>query len=91
MHGKRAGIPTAPPGWTFETPVIATSPATIGATPVEVTVTNWISRNLGSLTITKFFDPLGSGFTGDFTINYDCNDGTDHDGTVSLAQEKRRR
>ena len=51
----------------------------------EVTVTNTISRDTGSLKITKSFDANGSGFAGDFSIGYDCNDGTSNDGTVTLA------
>ncbi len=51
---------------------------------VEVTVTNTISRDLGELKITKQFDSLTSGFTGTFAINYDCDDGTEHDDTVNL-------
>ncbi len=40
---------------------------------------------LGELKITKVFNPLSSGFTDTFAINYDCDDGTAHDGTVNLA------
>ncbi len=40
--------------------------------------------NLGELKITKLFDPMSSGYTGTFAINYDCDDGTEHDGTVNL-------
>jgi hypothetical protein len=50
-----------------------------------VTVTNTISRDLGELKITKIFDPLTSGFSGTFTIAYECDDGTDHDGSVELS------
>jgi uncharacterized repeat protein (TIGR01451 family) len=39
----------------------------------------------GSLKISKVFDPKTSGFTGKFSIGYDCDDGTAHDGTVSLG------
>lgn len=39
----------------------------------------------GKLKIKKVFTPLASGFTGTFTISYDCDDGTAHDGTVTLA------
>jgi hypothetical protein len=81
--------PTAPTGWTFGTPSVSGSPATIvkgdAAAAVLVTVTNSISRDLGSLKINKVFDPLTSGFAGTFAINYDCNDGTAHDGTVNLS------
>lgn len=43
------------------------------------------TRNTGSLTIHKTLDDGGSGFRGDFAIDYDCDDGTVHDGTVYLA------
>ena len=48
-----------------------------------MTVTNTISRDQGYLKIKKVFDPLTSGFTGNFTINYDC--GGTNTGNVSLA------
>jgi hypothetical protein len=92
-------LPTAPTGWTFGEPtfdpesgsvtVTSSTPSimSIYMVPVgaEVTVTNTISRDLGELKISKVFDPLTSGFTGTFIIAYDCNDGTVHDGTVTLA------
>ncbi len=55
---------------------------------VECTITN--TRDLGSLTITKEFNPQGSGYTGTFDINYTCVDGTDpvKNGTVKLAAGK---
>jgi hypothetical protein len=42
------------------------------------------------LTITKEFNPQGSGYTGTFDINYTCVDGTDpvKNGTVKLAAGK---
>jgi hypothetical protein len=40
---------------------------------VICTITN--TRDQGYLKITKVFDPLGSGFTGDFTIKYNCGAG----------------
>jgi hypothetical protein len=43
------------------------------------------AQTMGSLRINKVFAPLTSGFTGLFAINYDCDDGTAHDGTVTLA------
>ena len=92
-------LPTAPIGWTFGEPayypengsVTITASASSSTSVMravvgaEVTVTNTISRDLGELKITKIFDPLTSGFSGTFTIAYDCDDGTDHDGTVQLA------
>ena len=47
-------------------------------------MTNTITRDTGSLKITKIFDPKTSGFNGNFTIGYDCV-GTSKDGTVQLA------
>ncbi len=79
-------LPAAPAGWTFGTPVVTGSPATIvkgdAATAVQVTVANSISRDLGYLKITKSFDPLTSGFAGTFAIVYDCGAGPV---TVNLA------
>ena len=79
-------IPTAPAGYTWGTPVITGSPVTIDAenSVVSVTVANPLTQDLGSLKISKVFDPLTSGFAGTFAINYNCDDGTAHDGTVNL-------
>ena len=80
--------PTPPPGWSFGTPTTNPSNGTVTivtSPTAEVTVTNTISRDTGSLKITKSFDANGSGFAGDFSIGYDCNDGTSNDGTVTLA------
>ncbi len=83
-------LPTAPTGWTFGTPTISPETGSITISEkspayAEVVVTNTISRDLGDLRISKVFDPLTSGFTGDFTISYDCDDGETHDGTVELG------
>ena len=83
--------PTPPTGWTFGAPVITPTNGvvTIGNnTTVTVTVTNSITQNqtFGSLTISKVFNAGNSGFTGSFTINYDCT-GTTNDGTVTLAAD----
>ena len=53
----------------------------------QVTCTIVNTRDLGSLTITKEFNPQASGYTGTFAINYTCVDGaaTVKQGTVSLA------
>jgi hypothetical protein len=53
----------------------------------RVTCTIINTRDLGSLTITKEFNPQASGFTGTFDINYTCVDGADKvkEGTVKLA------
>ena len=79
-------LPAAPTGWTFGTPVISGSPATIvkgdQASAVTVAVTNSISRDQGYLKITKTFDPKASGFTGTFAVVYNCGAG---DQTVNLV------
>ncbi len=53
----------------------------------QVTCTIVNTRDLGSLTIAKEFNPQASGYTGTFDINYTCVDGADpvKQGTVSLA------
>ena len=56
----------------------------------RVTCTIINTRDLGSLTITKEFNPQASGYTGTFDINYTCVDGADKvkEGTVKLAAGK---
>ncbi len=67
--------------------MITGSPATIvkgdQAAAVLVTVTNSITRDQGYLKVTKAFDPLTSGFTGTFSVVYQC--GTSAPVTVPLA------
>ena len=58
--------------------------ATKGAT-VEVTTNNTLTRDTGSLTLSKVLTGGPAGYTGPFTINYDCNDGTAHDGSKSVS------
>ncbi len=55
---------------------------------VTCTITN--TRDLGSVTITKEFNPQQSGYTGTFDINYSCVDGATpvKNGTVSLGAGK---
>ena len=59
--------------------MIVASPATIvkgdAAAAVAVTVTNSITHDQGYLKISKIFDPLTSGFTGDLPIVYNCGVG----------------
>ncbi len=80
-------LPSAPTGWTFGTASVSGSPATIvkgvATEAVLVTVTNTISRDQGFLKIKKEFNPLTSGFAGNFTIHYDC--GGTNTGNVNLA------
>ena len=71
------GIPTPPPGWSFGTPTYnpVDGTVTISETIAEVVVTNTIVEDVaatGELKISKVFDPLTSGFTGNFTLFYDC-------------------
>jgi len=85
-----ATLPTPPIGWSFGLPTFAPETGAVTITEAspayaEVVVTNTISRDTGSLMITKYFDPLTSGFASTFAINYDCDDGETHDGTVNLA------
>ena len=87
-------LPAAPPGYTFGTPTFVENSGTPndgivtitsnGAT-VEVTTVNTLTRDLGSLTLSKVLSGGPAGYTGPFTINYDCNDGTAHDGSKSVA------
>jgi hypothetical protein len=81
-------LPTAPTGWTFGTPSVSGSPATIvkgdQAAAVEVAVTNTISRDLGSLQILKTLDnPDGAPVPASFSVDYDC--GAGYTGNVSVA------
>jgi hypothetical protein len=79
-------LPAAPANWTFGTPVVATSPATIAkgnaAAAVAVTVTNSITRDQGYLKLSKVFDAKTSGFSGNFAVIYNCGAGNV---TVNLA------
>ena len=79
-------LPAAPTGWTFGTPSVVGSPASIvkgdEAAAVGVTVTNTVGRDQGDLRIGKVFDPQTSGSSGTFDITYNCGAG---DQTVTLA------
>ncbi len=77
--------PTAIPGYTWGT--ITYSPASVAISKdatVEISVGNSITRDTGSLKLTKSLTGGPSGYTGPFTISYDCNDGTVHDDSVEL-------
>ncbi|HEY6015426.1 MAG TPA: DUF5979 domain-containing protein, partial [Gaiellaceae bacterium] len=80
-------LPTPPSGWSFGTPSISpTQPVTLATSAVvTVTVTNSISRDTGSLKLSKSLSGGPADYSGPFTINYDCNDGTAHDGSKSVA------
>ena len=81
--------PQAPNGWTFGTPVISGSPATITtgnqAAAVEVRVTNSITLTPGTgrLKLAKSLSGGPHGYKGPFQINHDCT-GTAFDGSVSV-------
>jgi Domain of unknown function (DUF5979) len=84
-------VPVTAPAPTPDTNCkLYTNTATVTAGPGQgnsanngVTVTG--CTTFGSLVISKSFNPGNSGFTGAFTINYDCSDGTTHDGSVQLT------
>ena len=87
-------LPAAPAGYTFGTPTFSESSGTPndgivtittkGAT-VEVTTVNTLTRDVGSLTLSKVLSGGPAEYAGPFTINYDCNDGLAHDGSKSVA------
>ena len=82
-------LPTAPTGWTFGTPTFSSpNPVTIvkgdQAAAVEVTVTNSITRDVGTLKITKTTsNPDGATLPAAFTGTYDC--GVGYTGNFSVA------
>src|SRR5262249_41865631 len=86
--------PTAPAGWTFGTDrksvVQGNSDDVRGGSIAKgrtytVGYTNTFTRNTRSKKITRPCNPLASGSSRTFSIHYDCNDGTTHDGTATLA------
>ena len=81
-------LPTAPSGWTFGTPSISGSPATIvkgaQAAAVEVTVTNSITRDTRKFQDLEDDEQSGWGVVaGGVHRSYDC--GTGYTGTFSVA------
>ena len=87
-------LPAAPPGYTFGTPTFIENSGepndgivtiTSNGATVEVTTVNTLTRDLGSLTLSKVLSGGPAGYAGPFTINYDCNDGAAHDGSKSVA------
>ncbi len=84
-------LPTAPTGWTFGTPTVNPSGQQIigpkNAT-VAVNVTNTISRNTGTLKVTKVFESKTSGYDKAFTIDYKCEG--EAQGTVSLKADESK-
>ncbi len=93
MHGERVASRSSP-GYTFGTPTFIENSGepndgivtiTSNGATVEVTTVNTLTRDLGSLTLSKVLSGGPAGYAGPFTINYDCNDGAAHDGSKSVA------
>ncbi len=80
-------LPTAPTGYSFGTPSFSPSNTiTIGeGTTVTVTTNNTLSANPGSLKLTKALTGGPAGYTGPFTIHYDCGAGFVGDKSVSAG------
>lgn len=75
---------TPPSAGTFILTLLAQDQSGLGATPRSVTIdVSSIGPTLGSLTISKVFDPLTSGVTRTFPIDWSCDNATS--GTVDLA------
>ena len=78
-------LPGAPTDYSFGSPTYDPSATVTIATKdqeVTVTVQNTLTRDQGFLKIKKVFDAKTSGFSGTFTIHYNCGAG---DQTVSLT------
>src|SRR5207253_17013 len=77
-------MPTPPTGYSWGTPVISGSPASISTKgqTVTVNVKNTLTRDTGSLAITKTLVGAPQGFNPTFTIHYDCGNGLS--GNVSV-------
>ena len=68
VHGERAGLPSAPDGYTFGTPTFspsATVTIAVKDATVEVTTNNTLTRDTGKITVVKEFvgAPEGSKVT----------------------------
>ncbi len=67
-------FPGAPTGYSWSKTITGSPTAAITKDgTATVTVANKLTRDLGSLEITKIFDPKTSGFTGKFSITVDCD------------------
>jgi uncharacterized repeat protein (TIGR01451 family) len=82
-------LPTAPTGYSYGTPVVSPSGAqTIGnGTTLAVTVTNPLSKKLGSLQVSKVVSGAPSGFSSpDYTLHVACSDNSfDQDVTLKAG------
>jgi Domain of unknown function (DUF5979) len=84
-------VPSAPTGYSFGTPTFSPSNVVTidadGSTPAgptaTVTTQNTLTRDLGSLVLAKSLTGGPSGYSGPFTIGYDC--GTGLTGSVSVS------
>ena len=52
---------------------------------MTVTTNNTLTRDLGKLVLSKALTGGPDGYTGPFEIVYNCDDGTSHDGTATVA------
>jgi hypothetical protein len=92
-------VTEAPPsGWTAGTPTCAVTSQnggsqtpTVGSVSISlqegenVTCTFTNTQNTGSLKVSKTLDDGGSGFSGSFTIHYDCGGGISGDLTIAAG------
>lgn len=78
--------PAVVPGYTWGTITYTPASVTIstGGGTFDITVGNSITRDRGSRVLAKSLSGGPAGYTGPFTINYDC-DGTAYDGSVSVS------
>ena len=84
--------PTAPTGYTFGTPTFspsATVTITVKDATVEVTTNNTLTRDTGSLKLSKALTGGPDGYSGPFTIHYACDQA--HTGDVSVNAARSRR
>jgi hypothetical protein len=78
-------VPDPPAGFTWGTPMIDGSPVDLSgdSSSAEITVTNPLNQNTGKLILKKTLTGGPSGYTGPFTIHYDC--GTSYTGDVTIT------
>ena len=77
-------LPAPPQGWSFGTPTYSPTDGTVAITRAGgsfgVTVTNPLTRDLGTLRVTKTLAGGPDGFTGPFGVDYVCAVGFDSEG-----------
>ena len=81
-------LPTAPAGYSFGSPTFSPSAmVTIdqGSSAVTVTTHNTLTRDTGSLELAKHLSGGPAGYTGPFTIHWDCGAFGSGDATVSTT------